>query len=139
MLKGRYAIPRTLHYPSGRPDRSGPSPALLLEAMAQAGGWLIKVTYRFEVLGIMSVVKNFTYQEPLPTSGVLRIDVGMGHQSDSLISIRGTLAAGGRRIATVEAIRYVMVGLDQDGVTSGKKIWAMLTGGRRLPLVQNLS
>lgn len=132
-LRSRTCIPRTLAYPAGRPDRGGPSPSLLLETMAQAGGWLIKVNEHFGVLAIMSVIKGFRTHKTPPAYGVLQIEVHVVPGSDMLRGVAGSITdAQGNLIASVETILYVLVPVhDQDWVADA---WAVLSGSRALDL-----
>lgn len=137
-LKGRLCLPRTLAYPAGRPDREGPAPSLLLEALAQAGGWLIKASRDFRVLGIMSVVRGFRFHQPVPRSGALQMHVRFTRGTDRLLVVTGTLSlAGDKLIASVDAILYVLVPAEGAAYTWGVRGWEILTGKRDLSIIED--
>lgn len=128
-IQAQLAFPRTLDWPVGRPDGPGPSSPLLLEAMAQAGGWLIKASSDFAVLGVMSLIRGFRCVQPLPT--VLRgiVEVQRYREADGMISMHGriTSAHAGVEIASVEAIGYISFKLNNPSLQEWeRRTWAIM-------------
>ena len=133
-LRGRVVFPRTLVYSAGRPDQPGPSPSMLLETMAQAGGWLLKVSANFTVLAIMSVIKGFRIHKHPPPYGVLFLNVRTIAGTAMLRGVTGTLSdCHDELIASTEAILYVLTPIKNDDW--GKRAWTALFGPRELKLI----
>lgn len=138
-LRGQVVIPRTLIYPAGRPDRDGPAPSLLLESLAQAGGWLIKATRDFRVLGVMSVISGYRLHRDLPRHGPLTIEVWSVPGTARLVGVRGTLSTpSGEVVATVDSILYVLIPTEEGSAhVWGVQAWKVLTERRRLAVQED--
>jgi 3-hydroxyacyl-[acyl-carrier-protein] dehydratase len=106
-LVGRVTFPRTATYPVTRPD-GGPSPALLLEALAQAGGWLANASHDFTRIALMSLVRGFRQPQPVPPAAVLAVAVETSRRDEVSYTVSGTLTAGGELVAAVDSILYVL-------------------------------
>jgi hypothetical protein len=106
-LVGRVTFPRVATYPVTRPD-GGPSPALLLEALAQAGGWLANASHNFTRIALMSLVRGFRQEKPAPSAAALAVAVETSRRDEMSYTVTGTLRAGGERVASVDSILYVL-------------------------------
>ena len=114
-LVGRVAFPRTLTYSPRRPDGDSPAPAILLESLAQSGGWLITGTCDFRVFAMMSLVRGFRVHLPAPSSELLRVTIKLGRLNQQSSTVEGAMATlGGDVIATVESIIYVHAKVDAE-------------------------
>lgn len=137
-LRGQVVIPRTLVYPAGRPDRGGPAPSLLLESIAQAGGWLIKATRDFKVLGVMSLISGFRLHRELPRHGVLTIEVWTVPSTARLVGVRGALSSNGEVFASVDSILYVLIPTEEGSAhVWGLQAWKVLTERKRLAVQED--
>jgi hypothetical protein len=112
---------------------------LLLEALAQAGGWLIKASRDFRVLGIMSVVQGFRFHRPVPRVDTLHIHAQRIQGTDRLLGVTGTLSLpGDELLASVEAMLYVLVPAEGPAYTWGEMGWKVLTRQGSLSIMKDM-
>jgi 3-hydroxyacyl-[acyl-carrier-protein] dehydratase len=89
------------HFP-GYPILPG---ALMIETMAQAGGWLVLAIHRFDRMAFLMRVEKAKIRATVAPGTPLSAAAQLVHDGSGYAVIRGTLAAAGRKVAEAE-IRY---------------------------------
>ena len=138
-IGGITICPRTLSYPAERPDGPGPAPSLLIEILAQAGGWLIQASWNFEFLGIMTIIEEFHFHGKIPRAGVLNFEVNLKKVTEDMVLMGGKIFdSRDDLVASVECIKYVLVPFGERGSLWSRQVWEVLRGARTLRTIEKL-
>jgi 3-hydroxyacyl-[acyl-carrier-protein] dehydratase len=108
-LRAEAAVPTTGtifegHFP-GHPLMPG---VLLIEAMAQASGWLMVALTKFERMAFLAQVKQAKLREFVPPGTALTIDASLLHEGSGFAVTRGQIVAGGKPICEAELTLRMM-------------------------------
>lgn len=89
------------HFP-GYPLMPG---TLLVETVAQSGGWLLMALNDYARLPVLVQVVKAKIRDAVPPGSRLVIDAGVQQISSGIAAIEGRISSGGKRVADCE-IRY---------------------------------
>ena len=93
----------TAHYP-----RRPIVPAtLVVEALAQAGGWLNLISRDFGVKTVLGLIEGARVLRPVQPGDVLTLDVDILYVHSDGATVRGQASVGGETVATVDRIVFV--------------------------------
>ncbi len=97
------------HFP-GHPILPG---VLMIETMAQTGGWLVLATLRFAAMPFLAQVKQAKMRSFVPPGEALVAEAELLHDGSGYAVISGRLSAGGKVAAETE-ITYRVVPFPND-------------------------
>lgn len=92
------------HFP-GHPILPG---VLMIETMAQTGGWLILATLRFSHMAFLAQVKEAKMRAFVSPGEALRTEVELLHDGSGYAVAKGLISAGGKRVADAELVYRVV-------------------------------
>ena len=92
------------HFP-GHPILPG---VLMIEAMAQTGGWLILAMLRFQRMPFLAQVKEAKLRAFVVPGQALQVEARLLHDGSGYAMAAGSIASGGRKVADAE-ITYRVV------------------------------
>lgn len=92
------------HFP-GHPLLPG---VLMIETIAQTGGWLVLATLRFARMPFLAQVKEAKLRAFVIPGQRLEVDATLVHDGSGYAVVNGRIAAGGKPVAEAE-IRYRVV------------------------------
>src|SRR5246127_5566758 len=92
------------HFP-GHPLLPG---ALMIETIAQTGGWLILATLRFQRLPFLAQVKEAKMRAFVVPGQALQTEARLLHDGSGYAVVSGSITSGGRKVADAE-ITYRVV------------------------------
>ena len=81
---------------------------LVVEAIAQIGGWVISLSCDFKYAAIMAKIGNAKFHKSIRPGDQLRIDVEILSMNDYGASIRGIAKVEGNIVAEVDNLSYVL-------------------------------
>ena len=91
------------HFP-GFPRLPG---ALMIETMAQAGGWLVLAKLRFDRMPFLTRVEAAKLRRFVEPGETLNAEATLVHDGSGFAVIESTISTGGQKVASAE-IRYVV-------------------------------
>jgi 3-hydroxyacyl-[acyl-carrier-protein] dehydratase len=97
------------HFP-GHPILPG---VLMIETIAQTGGWLVLATLRFTAMPFLLQVKEAKMRSFVAPGQTLETEARLIHDGSGYAVIEGTIASEGRKVAEAE-IRYRVVPFPND-------------------------
>jgi 3-hydroxyacyl-[acyl-carrier-protein] dehydratase len=112
------------HFP-GHPILPG---VLMIETMAQTGGWLLLATLGFRRMPFLMQVEKAKMRAFVAPGQALRAEANLQHEGSGYAVVKGAIIAGGRKVAEAE-IRYGVVAFPNDTLRE-----AMLATARRVGL-----
>jgi 3-hydroxyacyl-[acyl-carrier-protein] dehydratase len=112
------------HFP-GHPLLPG---VLMIEAMAQTGGWLILAVLRFRRMPFLAQVKEAKLRAFVLPGQVLQVEARLLHDGSGYAMATGSIACGGKKVADAE-ITYRVVPFPNELLRS-----QMLETARRIAL-----
>ncbi len=92
------------HFP-GHPILPG---VLMIEAMAQTGGWLILAMLRFQRMPFLAQVKEAKLRAFVVPGQALQVEARLLHDGSGYAMAAGSIASGGKKVADAE-ITYRVV------------------------------
>jgi 3-hydroxyacyl-[acyl-carrier-protein] dehydratase len=92
------------HFP-GYPLLPG---VLMIETMAQTGGWLVLATLRFERMPFLTQVREAKMRAMVLPGQRLEVAAKLVHDGSGYAVVEGTISSGGKKVAEAE-IRYRVV------------------------------
>ena len=116
------------HFP-GHPLLPG---VLMIETMAQTGGWLVLAVLRFQRMPFLAQVKEGKLRGFVVPGQALQAEARLLHDGSGYAVIAGSLSAEGRKVADAE-ITYRVVPFPNDALRA-----AMLQTARRLAVPEAL-
>jgi 3-hydroxyacyl-[acyl-carrier-protein] dehydratase len=116
------------HFP-GHPILPG---VLMIETMAQTGGWLVLSTLRFARMPFLMQVEKAKMRSFVQPGRLLAGEATLQHEGSGYAVIQGTIRADGKKVAEAE-IRYGVVPFPTDGMRD-----VMLETARRIGVPESL-
>lgn len=110
------------HFP-GHPILPG---VLMIETMAQTGGWLVLATLRFSHMAFLAQVKEAKMRNFVGPGEALRAEAELLHDGSGYAVARGRISANGKRVADAE-LTYRVVPFPNDTLRE-----QMLAAARRI-------
>jgi 3-hydroxyacyl-[acyl-carrier-protein] dehydratase len=110
------------HFP-GHPILPG---VLMIETMAQTGGWLVLATLRFAAMPFLVQVKEAKMRAFVPPGQSLEAEARLVHDGSGYAVVEAAIVAGGKKVADAE-IRYRVVPFPNDTLRA-----QMLDSARRI-------
>lgn len=110
------------HFP-GYPILPG---VLMIETMAQTGGWLVLATLRFARMPFLIQVEKAKMRSFVPPGATLAAEATLLHDGSGYAVVKASIASGGKKVADAE-IRFGVVPFPNDGLRA-----AMLDAARRV-------
>lgn len=90
-------------------DRSAVMPeSLLIESVAQVGGWLVAVSCDHKYSAILTKVGSARFYRSVRPGDQLHIDVRIGHFNDYASTIDADVTVEGAAVAEVSKLMYVL-------------------------------
>jgi 3-hydroxyacyl-[acyl-carrier-protein] dehydratase len=99
------------HFP-GFPRLPG---ALMIEAMAQTGGWLVLARLGFARMPFLTRVESAKLRRFVEPGETLRGDATLTHDGSGFAVIEAVITSGGQKVASAE-IRYVVAAFPNDTI-----------------------
>lgn len=87
---------------------------LVVEAVAQIGGWVISVSGDFKYAAILAKIGNAKFYKSIRPGDQLRIDVEILSLNDYGASIRGVAKVEGTVVAEVDNLTYILHELSEE-------------------------
>lgn len=116
------------HFP-GHPILPG---VLMIETMAQTGGWLVLATVRLEKMPFLMQVEKAKMRAFVTPGAALDVEARLEHEGSGYAVIAGVIRAAGKKVAEAE-IRYGVVPFPNDTLKA-----AMLDTARRVGVPEEL-
>ena len=110
------------HFP-GFPRLPG---ALMIETMAQTGGWLVLAQLRFAKMPFLTRVESAKLRQFVEPGETLNGEAKLTHDGSGFAVIESVISAGGKKVASAE-IRYVVGPFPNDTIRA-----AMLMKARQI-------
>ncbi|MDQ5822894.1 MAG: beta-hydroxyacyl-ACP dehydratase [Chloroflexota bacterium] len=118
------------HYPR----RAIMPPTLVLEALAQAAGWLHLVTQNFNIRMVLALVEGVTYTRPVVPGDELRLEAWTLYTHGGGVTARAEARVGGDLVAAVERLVLAHEEVDDDDfVMQQRERFRYVSGGFVLP------
>ena len=92
------------HFP-GHPILPG---VLMIETMAQTGGWLVLATLRFSHMPFLAQVKEAKMRSFVEPGEALRVEAELLHDGSGYAVAKGRITARGKRVADAELVYRVV-------------------------------
>ena len=116
------------HFP-GHPILPG---VLMIETMAQTGGWLLLATLGFKRMAFLMQVEKAKMRSFVTPGQAMQAEASLLHEGSGYAVVKGTITAGGKKVAEAE-IRYGIVPFPNDTLKD-----AMMATARRLAMPEGL-
>ena len=116
------------HFP-GHPILPG---VLMIETMAQTGGWLVLATLRFQKMPFLMQVEKAKMRSFVEPGRLLSGEAVLEHEGSGYAVIKGAITADGRKVSEAE-IRYGVVPFPNDTLRG-----VMLDTARRIGVPESL-
>src|SRR3954466_7244528 len=116
------------HFP-GHPILPG---VLMIETMAQTGGWLVLAANRFAPMPFLMQVEKAKMRSFVEPGRLLAAEATLEHEGSGYAVIKGAIKADGKRVAEAE-IRYGVVPFPNDTLRD-----VMLETARRIGVPESL-
>ena len=101
------------HFP-GFPRLPG---ALMIETMAQTGGWLVLAKLRFQKMPFLTRVESAKLRRFVEPGEILNGEAKLVHDGSGFAVIEAVISTGGQKVASAE-IRYVVGPFPNDTIRS---------------------
>jgi 3-hydroxyacyl-[acyl-carrier-protein] dehydratase len=115
------------HFP-GHPILPG---VLMIETMAQTGGWLVLATQRFRNMPFLMQVEKAKMRAFVAPGQAMQAQASLTHEGSGYAVIKGTIIANGKKVAEAE-IRYGVVPFPNDTLRD-----VMLATARRVGIPES--
>ena len=102
------------HFP-GHPILPG---VLMIETMAQTGGWLVMATLGFARMAFLAQVKEAKMRRFLGPGAVMTVSANLVHDGSGYSVVAGSIAESGRPVADAE-ITYRILPFPNDAIYDG--------------------
>ncbi len=106
-----------------------PAP-LVVESLAQLGGWLVTVSGGYRHLAIMVMLKNISAPGDAGPGDRVELQVELESINDYGASVRARACAGSREIVSVGSITYVLYEIPEAEQPSVRERYERLAGDR---------
>ena len=116
------------HFP-GHPILPG---VLMIETMAQTGGWLVLAMLRFARMPFLMQVEKAKIRSFIAPGAALTAEATLEHEGSGYAVISGLIRSSGKKVAEAE-IRYGVVPFPNDSLRD-----AMLATARRVAVPEDL-
>jgi 3-hydroxyacyl-[acyl-carrier-protein] dehydratase len=116
------------HFP-GHPILPG---VLMIETMAQTGGWLVLATLRFTRMAFLMQVEKAKMRAFVTPGAALATEATLLHEGSGYAVVKGTIRLGDKKVAEAE-IRYGVVAFPNDSLRG-----VMLETARRIGVPEAL-
>jgi len=116
------------HFP-GHPILPG---VLMIETMAQTGGWLVLATLRLVKMPFLMQVEKAKMRAFVEPGAAMEAEATLEHEGSGYAVISGSIRSGGKKVAEAE-IRYGVVPFPNDTLRA-----AMLDTARRVGVPEEL-
>ncbi|HQT79279.1 MAG: beta-hydroxyacyl-ACP dehydratase [Rhodospirillales bacterium 20-64-7] len=116
------------HFP-GYPILPG---VLMIETMAQTGGWLVLALHRLTRMPFLMQVEKAKMRSFVAPGTALKVEAAIEHDGSGYAVVKASIAAAGKKVADAE-IRYGVVPFPNDTLKA-----AMLDTARRVALPEDL-
>jgi 3-hydroxyacyl-[acyl-carrier-protein] dehydratase len=132
-------IRTTCHVPAESPIFVGHFPgfarlpgALMIETMAQTGGWLVLGSLCCAKMPFLMQVEKAKMRTFVAPGAVLEVEASLLHEGSGYAVVKASIAAGGKKVTEAE-IRYGVVPFPNEALRA-----AMLETARRVGLPEEL-
>jgi len=101
---------------------------LIIEALAQVGGWAISTSLNYRYLAIMVMIDEAKFFKPVHPGDQLRLKIEITEMNEYGAAIRGTAAVKGEIIARVERIYFTLFAVPSTHTHIIKKAYTFSSG-----------
>ena len=116
------------HFP-GHPILPG---VLMIETMAQTGGWLLLAILGFKRMAFLMQVEKAKMRSFVTPGQAMQAEASLLHEGSGYAVVKGAITADGKKVAEAE-IRYGIVAFPNDTLKT-----AMLATARRVAMPEGL-
>lgn len=111
------------HFP-GHPILPG---VLMIEAMAQTGGWMVMGKLGYQRMCFLAAVQEAKMRSFLAPSAPIRVEASLVYEGSGYADIAGRILSGGKRIADAK-IRYIITDFPNDELRAAMQAAARRVG-----------
>ncbi|MEU7049017.1 3-hydroxyacyl-ACP dehydratase FabZ family protein [Streptomyces eurythermus] len=111
-LRGRKVTSADEPYWSPTPDGPVMPGALVLEALAQAGTWLLLLSTDYKKRAALASAANVRWHGEVRPGDVLELDVGFGSLDETAVVLDGAVRVGGRTVLEATGVMCAALGSD---------------------------
>ena len=101
---------------------------LIIEALAQVGGWAISTSLNYRYLAIMVMIDEAKFFKPVLPGDQLRLQIEITEMNEYGAAIRGTAAVKGETVAQVERIYFTLFEVPSTHTSIIKKAYMFSSG-----------
>jgi 3-hydroxymyristoyl/3-hydroxydecanoyl-(acyl carrier protein) dehydratase len=102
---------------------------LIIESLAQLGGWAITVSSDYKYFAVMVMIKNVTFSGSATPGDQLHLHVTIQNVSDIGAQISGKAEIDGTPIVEIETLTYVLYPIPEQQQAEVKTRYTRLSGG----------
>ena len=103
--------------------------SLLIESLAQVGGWSITVRSEFRLFAIMCMVNNVKYYKLVKPGDRLFLRTNIIEFDKHQAIITGEILSDGEKVVTIERITYILVEIPKDYREEVKRRYLFVSEG----------
>jgi 3-hydroxymyristoyl/3-hydroxydecanoyl-(acyl carrier protein) dehydratase len=102
---------------------------LIIESLAQLGGWAITVSSNYTYLAVMVMIKNVVFNGSAVPGDQLQLQVIIQGMSDMGAQISGKAEIDGTPVVEIETLTYVLYPIPEQQQAQIKNKYIRLSGG----------
>ena len=102
---------------------------LIVESLAQLGGWAITVSSEYKYFAVMVMIKDFEVKRPAKPGDQIVLQVKIESLNDYGATISGKAAIDGSPVVTIGSITYVLYPIPDSKKQETKQKYCLTGGG----------
>ena len=103
--------------------------SLIIESLAQVGGWIISVSSNYRYAAIMVMVEGVKFYRPVTPGDQLLLSVEIGEIDKTGTLVKGNASIGDDPAATIERLVYILYEVPENLKEEIKERQIYLSGG----------